>query len=400
MSVTERTRKNGKTVYEIRISRGRDPVTGKQLAPYTKTFTPPEGCPKAKALKLAQKEEAVFEAQCKAGEVKSKEDKAADKKAIAIEKMSVSDAMPDIAAIMFRNIKYNTIANYKYALKKFANYAQDTPLRSITVKFMNAYYNELYNNGEKSSSIKMQHVTLRRFFNIAVELGYCSKTPTAKAIIPRDVNTISDGKTECLSLEELEKLFNCVDDMPLCWRALFHFTLESGCRLGEVIGLYWEDVELATGEVHIRHNLQYGTEGGGTYITSPKSNKPRKIYLSEQGDALRLLRELNADEKYNDVDIPYVFHVRGKNAVARKTVADKLENIGKKAGLKNVHMHKLRHTMASMAIQAGVDIVTVSKILGHSSPIITAQIYLHSSDNVKQVGAQKLATFLKATEAQ
>lgn len=400
MSVTERTRKNGKTVYEIRISRGRDPVTGKQLAPYTKTFTPPEGCPKAKALKLAQKEEAVFEAQCKAGEVKSKEDKAADKKAIAIEKISVSDAMPDITAVMFRNIKYNTITNYKFALNKFVNYAGDAPLSTVTARFISEYYSWLYSKGEKSSSIGMQHIALRRFFNIAVELGYCAKAPTAKAVIPRDVDTLNEEQVDCFSPEELKQFLSYVDNMSLCWRSLFYFALESGCRLGEVVGLHWQDVDLATGAVHVCHNLQRKTGGGGIYITSPKSKKSRNIYLSEQGSALRLLRELNGDAEYNDVNTPYVFHSQSRDNISRRIVENKIKNIGNKLGLKKVHMHKLRHTMASMAIQAGVDIVTVSKMLGHSSPVITAQIYLHSDESVKQVGAQKLATFLKSTAAQ
>lgn len=400
MSVTERTRKNGKTVYEIRISRGRDPVTGKQLAPYTKTFTPPEGCPKAKALKLAQKEEAVFEAQCKAGEVKSKEDKAADKKAIALASMSVADAMSDITTVMFKNIKYSTITNYKFALNKFASYAGDTPLSSMTARLISKYYGWLYSNGEKSSSIETQHIALRRFFNIAAELGYCSKAPTDKAIIPRDADALDEEQADCFSPEELEQFLKYVDNMALCWRSLFYFALESGCRLGEVVGLHWKDVELATGIVHVCHNLQQKTGKDGIYITSPKSKKSRNIYLSEQGNALRLLRELNVDSEYNNVNTPYVFHLRNNNHMARRTVTDKIKNIGIKLGLGKVYMHKLRHTMASMAVRAGVDIVTVSKMLGHSSPVITAQIYLHSDENVKQAGAQKLAAFLKSTGTQ
>lgn len=72
MSITRRVRKNGSVVYEIRISRGRDPVTGKQLAPFTTTYAPPPGCTEAKAKKLALKQKRYSKRNAKTVRSKSK----------------------------------------------------------------------------------------------------------------------------------------------------------------------------------------------------------------------------------------------------------------------------------------------------------------------------------------
>ena len=74
-SVTERTLKDGSLVFEIRVSRGRDPVTGKQLPPYCKRYPPPKTWSVKKAQKQAQVEAAKFEADCKAGKIKTRAQK-------------------------------------------------------------------------------------------------------------------------------------------------------------------------------------------------------------------------------------------------------------------------------------------------------------------------------------
>lgn len=82
-SIRECKRKGGGTAYEIRVSRGRDPVTGKQLTPYTTRYTPPETYSAKRALKEAQVVAAQFEADCRAGKVLTKQEQIAQRKAQA-----------------------------------------------------------------------------------------------------------------------------------------------------------------------------------------------------------------------------------------------------------------------------------------------------------------------------
>ena len=76
-TATKRIRKSGARVYEIRVSRGRDPETKKQLTPYTMTYAPPDSWSDKKAQKEADKVAAQFEADCKAGKVRTKEEERA-----------------------------------------------------------------------------------------------------------------------------------------------------------------------------------------------------------------------------------------------------------------------------------------------------------------------------------
>ena len=86
-SITERTLKDGSRVYEIRVARGRDPITGKQLTPFTTRYKPPEGWSSKKAMKRAQVEAAAFEARCMAGEVMTR----AERKSYELEQIRAAE---------------------------------------------------------------------------------------------------------------------------------------------------------------------------------------------------------------------------------------------------------------------------------------------------------------------
>lgn len=94
MAISPRTLKDGTTIYEIRVSRGRDPVTGKQLTPYSMRYTPPVGYSAKRAFKEAQVVAAQFEADCRAGKVLTK----AERKAQAEQAQREAAAHPTFKA--------------------------------------------------------------------------------------------------------------------------------------------------------------------------------------------------------------------------------------------------------------------------------------------------------------
>lgn len=141
---------------------------------------------------------------------------------------------------------------------------------------------------------------------------------------------------------------------PHAWQGV-HFAVETCLRAGEQFSLRWEHIDF-----------------GSKSLTIPlsKSNKTRRVPLSDQ--ALSLLRSFDSA-----LESPWVFPhphdpLKPKNPYA---AGDHLERILRKAGLQG-SWHILRHTGATRRLLAGVDLVTVSKILGHSS-IQTTMRYLH-----------------------
>lgn len=363
MSVTKRVRKSGKVVYEIRIFRGRDPKTGKQRTPFTKTYIPPEGCPQAKALRLAQREEAIFESECKRGEVQSADDKQRLKEESRKRGLTVGEIFDEVFALMIDEVKPNTADIYRKLMKLFVEYAGSVPLSAIDKAYIRAYLSALGERGYGEGSVKLSLFVLRRFFNLSTERGYFAVSPVKGVSMPKHKGVIEDATVEIFTREELKRILDCVSQWPLVWQALIRFLLETGCRIGEAEGLQWDDVDILRGEIRIRHNLQRGESG--MYMTSPKSNKNRTLYLPPSSKVLALFSELRSDVEYASAS-PFIFHTETTEYLTRGLVEYRFRVLSEQSGVAGIHPHKFRHTMASMAIQAGVDIVTISKILGLS----------------------------------
>lgn len=393
MSVTKRIRKNGNVVYEIRIARGRNPETGKQLPPFTKTFVPPENCPANKAMKLAQREEIIFEQECKKGYVQPPEEKKKQREEQAKQELTIADITDEIFEVMKSDIKKNTALSYSKTISYFRDYAGETFLKDVDKNYIRSYLSALFDKGYVMGSVKHTLYVLRRFFNVATECGYYSEPPTKGASVPKDRGVINDDKAKAFTRDELKSILTCVSGWPLAWRTVVQFMLESGCRAGEVCGLQWQDIDFKTGTVYIRHNLQIIKEG--YYITSPKSNKNRTLYLPQSSKALAMLKALQEDKAYKGTN-QFVFHTRTGVHLTCSCINARFKRLSETSGVPDIHCHKFRHTMASMAIQAGVDIVTVSKLLGHSSPTITAGIYLHTDEDQKRNGLTKLDNLLSS----
>ena len=128
-------------------------------------------------------------------------------------------------------------------------------------------------------------------------------------------------------------------------------------------------------------------------MTTPKSNQERELFFPPNSTALRLIKELYDNKQYSGSST-FVFHPDKGPYYNRNTFAFYLKKLGKESEVRDVRAHKFRHTMATMSIRAGVDIVTVSKLLGHSSSAITARVYLHSDANNKREGLSKLGALL------
>ena len=148
-SITERRLKDGSRVYEIRVARGRDPITGKQLTPFTTRYKPPEGWSSKKAMKRAQVEAAAFEARCMAGEVMTR----AERKSYELEQIRAAEqAKREEAAkltfsgyveLFMKQSKITrsdgTLSNYSIVFRRAAPFLGDYKMTEITPVIMRSY---------------------------------------------------------------------------------------------------------------------------------------------------------------------------------------------------------------------------------------------------------------------
>ena len=160
------------------------------------------------------------------------------------------------------------------------------------------------------------------------------------------------------------------------WKALIFFMIDSGCRCGEAVALKWEEIDFRKSIVTICRNAQYTPEKG-VYICTPKSGKNRIIYINR--NVLDILAEWkkiqeNEFESKNIAYTGYCFTKKDGNVMMPGCFNSYLKRFGKKYNIIGIHPHALRHSMATISITNGADIVSISKKLGHSKVSVTLNI--------------------------
>ena len=241
---------------------------------------------------------------------------------------------------------------------------------------------ELSEKGLSRNTLKNVLIAVRTILNGAIEDKVISINPAGKLgkFIPRDEETF---EVTPLSREELEQFLAGAQQICPDQHALFLTLARSGMRLGEVLALKWGDIQL--GEeidggnrfIYVRRNWVDGQFG------KPKSGKERRVDLSKQ--LRRVLAELRdrrmlaaylAGQTSVADDLVFPSEagtpLNGSNVYSRYFVPA-IEG----AGLRHFRIHDLRHTYASLLIQAGASLAYVRDQLGHSSIQVTVDLYGH-----------------------
>lgn len=417
-SVTERTLKDGSLVFEIRVSRGRDPVTGKQLTPYSTRYTPPRTWSTKKAQKQAQVEAAKFEAECKAGKVKTKaqirqeieqQRKAEEEKRLDDERRPTFKKYVEILLEeMAVTNAAGTLENYDYVLRRAGPIFNDYKMEDITPAMIKKYIVDFQANGRNHftgelvghKTVLKHFIILHRIFASAVENDVIQVSPMEKLKRPKPRKDEVQKEAQVYTEDEARYIISCLDQESLMWKALVMFMIDSGCRRGEVVGLMWDAVNLKTGEVKIFRNAQY-TAGKGTYITTTKNRKNRVLYLNPA--VISVMKEWKlAQMKYMLAQgYPmegFCFTRENGKVLNPQSPTSYLARFGKKYGVENLHPHALRHTMATISIANGADIVSVSEKLGHSETSVTLDVYSHVNKQAQKRANQVLSQALYSTQ--
>lgn len=165
-------------------------------------------------------------------------------------------------------------------------------------------------------------------------------------------------------------------------------SLRFGLRLGEVCALRWEDIDFEKGLLQVRNTLSRGKErsaaDGRLWCTEkPKTiSSRRKIPISSEMRAVLLRAKERSRSAY----------VISKNAefTSPRTLEYRFQRILRRCGISHYKFHVLRHTFATRCVEAGVDIKSLSEILGHASTSMTLNVYVHSSFEQKRLQLEKL----------
>ena len=237
---------------------------------------------------------------------------------------------------------------------------------------------ERYGPGLSDRMVKTCHVTCCTALDKAVSQGLLLKNPAAACKAP----ATHPKEMQVLTQEEMQRLLIQAKEND-CYELLL-LELTTGLRRGELLALQWDDLDFQTGELYIQRQVQ--RIRGELTVTQPKTrSSSRSIILPTPIlDILKSCRQHTGSR--------WMFPSPRKEDSPRDPAAvrKKLSTILERAGCKHVRFHDLRHTFATNALEHGMDVKTLSAIIGHVSSATTLNVYAHVTDGMRQSAAAKI----------
>jgi len=259
----------------------------------------------------------------------------------------------DIEGCSQRTIKY-----YKDIISKLIDNIQK-PIKEITTDDIRLYLSH-YKEESSCNSVTMDNIrrVFSSFFAWLEDEDYILKSPVRRI---HKVKTATVVK-ETLSDENIEKLRDgCSHVREL---AIIELLISTGMRIGELVNLNTVDINFED----------------RSCIVLGKGNKQREVYFDAR-TKIHLQQYLNL--RKDNEEALFVSKIKPYHRITISAVESIVRNMGKSLNIKKVHPHKFRRTMATMAIDKGMPIEQVQKLLGHTKIDTTMHYAMVNQANVK-----------------
>ena len=221
----------------------------------------------------------------------------------------------------------------------------------------------------------------------------------AKATPPR----VEKNDPNYFQPETIAAILIALETEPLKWQIITHLMIVTGCRRGEVMGLQWEKVDFENSRVKIDKAL-VSSKSKGTYLGNTKTSDIR--FLNLPRETIDLLRQHKREQLRLQIangdrwqHTGYVFTTDDGNHMNPDSITGWLHSFSRRHNLPHINPHAFRHTVASVLLANGTDIVTVSKQLGHASVNTTENFYSHIIEENKAKATECIADVLLRKKA-
>ncbi len=282
-------------------------------------------------------------------------------------------------------VKESTLVKYQYAFKNHIKpFFGGSKPEDITSEMTADFVNQIIHIKRLSAKTAKDLVVL--FKTILI---FSAKTNENMRIIDVAMPKTVPKQIRVLSKEEQQKLVDYLmkDTDSIKFGVLF--ALMTGLRVGEVCALRFGDIDLEERTVTVRETMQriHNLDGKGTKIilTAPKSNTSARV-VPLTNNAYELCKTTV------DKALPNAFLLSGREEVMIEphVLQYRKKKYSAACGIEDMHFHVLRHTFATRCVEVGFEIKSLSEVLGHSSPRITLERYVHSSLEFKRQNMTKL----------
>lgn len=282
-----------------------------------------------------------------------------------------------------KRIKETTASNAQSLINKHLireNPFANKPLSKITTEDIDAFYNFKINEEYSSSYIHKMHQILNQAFNQAVKWKRIKYNPVNDA----DPPAVKKEEMKIWSYDEINMfLEHCKGERHYL---TFLLAIYTGLRRGEILGLKWSDVDFINKTIHVQRSLAYIPKKG-YILTSTKTRKSNRIIPISDMVVKALVNHRKQQEiwkeqlgeQYQEEDLVICTETGSKQDP--RNVLRALKRLITTSGVTQIRFHDFRHTHASILISNSIDVVKVSKRLGHPNARITLETYAHLVPN-------------------
>jgi integrase len=279
------------------------------------------------------------------------------------------------------------------------------PLLKLRASDLQELYNRKKEEGKSSSLIRRLSLIIGAALDQAVKEQLIYRNPNGATELP----PLKYKEATPLSVEEVYRFLEAAETDRLY--AAYFLDLATGLRRGELLALRWQDVDLENGKVFVNRTVSRVTSDSGPAKTKleyqePKTDKSKaSVPMPETAlKELRAHRKRQNEERlffgtrYHSNDL--VFCTEDGRQLDPKNFFRRYKRLLQKAGVPDVSFHTLRHTFATLLLEAGEEMKTVQEILRHAKLSTTADIYTKVSEKLKKRASAKINDILSQRKRQ
>lgn len=283
------------------------------------------------------------------------------------------------------NVRESTMYSYKRALNaRIMPTFEKKDVKDIKPVHIHGYYQALKKQGMSKRYISYIGTILGSIFKKGVQLELIHKNPVENVAKPKMPKNKQKSWTVEQTLQFLE-----VAKLRANYYLAYLLAFQTGMRIGEVLGLHWDDVDFYNKMIHVQHTI---TLNEGSYVIGPVKTESSDRFIPISDSLVKELQQHKEHSDYTSKDL--VFRTKNGSLVDPYTLRYMMHTISHELGLPRIRFHDIRRTHTSILIDAGVSPKVVSQRLGHSDVSITLNVYTDVFDEKQVEATEKIDEIL------
>ncbi len=332
---------------------------------------------------------------------------------IAPDKITVSEWFSIWEKDYLIDVKQSTVNQYSYQFRiHIKPELGNIKLQKLTGPMIQGFYGRVQKphkikgangkilncKGLSPKSVKNLHGCLHKCMDQAIKAGYIRSNPCDACTLPKVV------KKEMRTVTDVSQFIDIIKGDE--YENLYILAVFSGMRQGEIIGLTWDCIDYENRIISVEKQLRkdHSLAGSEYSFSSTKNGKKRIISPAQyvfnalkREEKKQIANKLKYGSSFNNSD-NLVFTNEIGGHLSAVTVRNHLSRLLKANGIEGIRFHDLRHSFATISLENGEDIKTVSENLGHATVAFTMDIYAHVTEAMKKRSGDRMQEYIDALQ--